>query len=99
MKQVTITERNLWEREVFSYIIDLDEETILEFKNGLKNNSNVKIEENTTYTKEKVEELNAKSRNSYMDRFQFVQFEQKPDYDFKWYDDVVYKAKGFKRLR
>ena len=98
MKQVTITERNEWERETFSYILNLDDKTILEFKNGLKDNSNVKIEEDTNYTKEQVKELNNKSNNSYMYRYQFVEFE-KPNYDFKWYDDVVYKAVGFKRVR
>ena len=56
MKQVTITERNQWERETFSYILELDEQTLLEFKNGLKNQSNVKIDENTTYTKEQVKD-------------------------------------------
>ena len=98
MKQVTITERNEWEGETFSYILNLDDETILEFKKGLKDHSNVKIEENTNYTKELVEYLNNGSNNNYMDRFQFVEFE-KPNYDFKWYDDVVYKAIGFKRVR
>ncbi len=98
MKQVTITERNQWEGETFSYILNLNDETILEFKNGLKDNFNVKIEENTTYTKELVKELNNKSNNGYMDRYQFVEFE-KPNYDFKWYDDVIYKAVGFKRVR
>jgi hypothetical protein len=98
MKQVTITERNQWEGETFSYILNLDDETILEFKNGLKDNSNVKIEEDTNYTKEQIKELNNRSNNSYMDRYQFVEFE-KPKYDFKWYDDVVYKAVGFKRVR
>ena len=33
MKQVTITERNQWEGETFSYILNLDDETILDFKN------------------------------------------------------------------
>lgn len=98
MKQVTITERNQWERETFSYILELDEQTLLEFKNGLKNQSNVKIDENTTYTKEQVKDLNNKSGNTYMSRFQFCEF-KKPDYDFKWYEDVVYKAVGFKRVR
>jgi hypothetical protein len=98
MKQVTITEKNQWERETFSYILNLDDKTILEFKNGLKDNSNVKIEEDTNYTKELVKELNNKSNNGYMDRYQFVEFE-KPNYDFKWYDDVIYKAVGFKRVR
>ena len=98
MKQVTITERNQWEGETFSYILNLDDKTILECKNGLKDNSNVKIEEDTNYTKEQVKELNNKSNNSYMDRYQFVEFE-KPNYGFKWYDDVVYKAVGFKRVR
>ena len=96
MKQVTITERNMWEEETFSYILNLDEETILEFKNGLKNNSNVKIKENTRYTKELIKELNNDSRNEYMDRYQFVEF-KKPNYDFKWYEDVVCKAVGFIR--
>ena len=98
MKQVTITERNQWEGETFSYILNLDDETILEFKNGLKDSPNVKIEEDTNYTKEQVKELNNRSNNSYMSRFQFVEFE-KPNYDFKWYDDVVYKAVGFKWVR
>ena len=98
MKQVTITERNQWEGETFSYILNLDDETILEFKNGLKDQSNVKIEEDTTYTKELVKELNNKSSNGYMCRYQFVEF-KKPDYDFKWYEDVVYKAVGFARVR
>lgn len=98
MKQVTITEINNWERETFSYILYLDDETILEFENGLKNNSNVRIEKNTTFTKDKVEELNKKSLNNYMCRYQFVEF-KKPDYDFKWYEDIVYKAAGFIRIR
>ena len=98
MKQVTITEINNWERETFSYILYLDDETILEFENGLKNNSNVRIEKNTTFTKDKVEELNKKSHNNYMCRYQFVEF-KKPDYDFKWYEDIVYKAVGFIRIR
>lgn len=97
MKQVTITERNKWEGETFSYILNLDEETILELKNGLKDQSNVKIEEGTNYTEEQVKELNDRSNNSYMDRYQFVEFE-KPNYDFEWYNDVVYKAVGFKRV-
>ena len=97
MKHVTITERNEWERETFSYILELDEKTILDFKNGLKDNSNIKIEENTTYTQEQVEKLNNNSNNNYMDRFQFVKF-KKPDYNFKWYDDIVYKAVGFTRV-
>lgn len=97
MKQVTITERNKWERETFSYILNLDDKTILELKNGLKDNSNVKIEEDTNYTNEQVEELNRMSRNSYMDRYQFVEF-KKPNYDFEWYNNVVYKGVGFKRI-
>lgn len=98
MKQVTITERNEWEGETFSYILNLDDETILEFKKGLQDHSNVKIEENTNYTKELVENLNNGSNNNYMDRFQFVVFE-KPNYDFDWYEDIVYKAVGFIRNR
>lgn len=96
MKQITITEKNKWEGETFSYILYLDDETILEFKNGLKNTSNVKIEENTAYTVELVDELNKKSNNSYMDRFQFVKF-IKPTGKFDWYTDVVYKAVGFNK--
>jgi hypothetical protein len=98
MKQVTITEINQWEGETFSYILNLDDETILEFKNGLKDQSNVKIEEDTNFTKEQVKDLNNKSNNGYMCRYQFVEF-KKPDYDFEWYEDIVYKAVGFERLR
>lgn len=98
MKQVTITEQNQWGGETFSYILNLDDETILEFKNGLKENFNVKIEENTSFTKEQVKELNNKSSNGYMNRYQFVKF-KKPEYDFNWYEDVVYKAVGFTRIK
>lgn len=98
MKQITITERNDWEGETFSYILNLNDEEILDFKNGLKNNSNVKIEEDTNFTKDQIKELNNKSSNNYMWRYQFVEF-KKPNYDFNWYEDIVYKAVGFTRIK
>lgn len=98
MKQVTITEDNEWEGETFSYILDLDDESIKEFKKGLEDRDNVKIEIDTTFTKEQVELLNNRSSNEYMDRYQFVTFD-KPDYDFDWYSDVIYKSSGFKKVK
>jgi hypothetical protein len=49
MKQITVTERNQWEGETFSYILNVDDEMLSRIKNGLKNKSNVKIEEDTTF--------------------------------------------------
>ena len=43
--QVTITERNNWEGETFSYIIEVDDKMLSEIKLGLKYVDNVKIEE------------------------------------------------------
>jgi len=96
MKQITITEENEWENETFSYVLTLDDETILEFKKEMEQFENVHIEENTTYTQIQINDLNSQSENDYMDRYQFCEFE-KPNHEFNWYDDVVYKGVGFTR--
>jgi len=99
--QITVTEKNSWEGETFSYILDNITETELKLiKGGLGNVSNVKIDENTSFTKEEVEKLNDKSNNTYMARYQFN--ELKPfvytKTDLNWYDDVFYKGVGLERL-
>jgi hypothetical protein len=99
-KQITVTERNRWENETFSYILNIDDEMLIKLKDGLKNKSNVKIEECTTHTKESIIPLNNASSNTYMDRYQFCEI-CLPAGKFDWYYDVIYKAVGLntKRLK
>lgn len=98
MKQITVTERNRWENETFSYILSVDDEMLSKIKKGLENKSNIKIEEDTTYTLESIKVLNDKSSNTYMDRYQFAEIKL-PTGKFDWYDDVFYKAVGLDRVR
>ena len=98
MKQITVTERNDWEGETFSYILNIDDDILSKIKKGLKKIPNVKIEEDTTYTKESIKKLNKSSSNSYMDRYQFCELKTLPTGKFDWYDDVFYKAVGLKTI-
>jgi hypothetical protein len=98
MKQITVTERNHWENETFSYVLNVDAEMLSKIKKGLGKKSNVKIEEDTTYTLESIKVLNDKSSNTYMDRYQFAEIKL-PTGKFDWYDDVFYKAVGLDRVR
>lgn len=97
MKQITVTERNEWEGETFSYILNVDDEMLSKIKNGLKNKSNLKIEEDTTHTVESIKSLNRQSHNTYMNRYQFNEIKL-PTGKFDWYDDVFYKAVGLDRV-
>jgi hypothetical protein len=97
MKQITVTEKNHWESEVFSYILEVDDEMLNCIKNGLGGVSNVSILEDTTFTQESIISLNNKSSNSYMDRYQFNTLTL-PDGEFDWYEDVFYKGVGLSKL-
>lgn len=99
MIQVTITEKNDWEGETFSYIMEVNAETLSLIKKGLANCSAIKVQENTIFTPDEVDKLNAASRNTYMPRFAFYELEPLPEKEFNWYDDVFYKGKGLKLIK
>lgn len=100
--QITITEDNDWEGETFSYILNVDEDTrkkIIEYFNKNKTEEDEEnpwsIELDTTYTQEKVKEINKHSKNSYMDRINFYML--KEDIDFNG-EDIFYKGNCLKQI-
>ena len=96
-KQITVTERNAQEGETFSYIINVDNDILSKIKKGLKSRPNIKIEEDTNYTKSSIIKLNKESHNRYMERYQFYDIIL-PKGRIDWYSDVFYKAVGLKPI-
>lgn len=97
MRQITVTEKNHWESETFSYILEVNDAILDKIKRGLSSHPNVKIEEDTTFSVESIIPLNDRSNNSYMDRYQFNTLAL-PNGEFDWYEDVFYKGVGLSKL-
>lgn len=96
--QVTITDRNAWEGESFSFVMELDPETAWQIKKDAV--SPLKVELDTTYTQKEIDLINDSSHNGYMDRIGFYEFRE----DFKTFErdiymDLFYKGVGLINLK
>ena len=101
MKQYEIEERNDWEGETFSYIVELTEEQfnkIQKLFEGDEFEEVCSISE-CDYTKEQVDLINDKSSNSYMDRIAFYKLDPETDLENSEYNDFPYKGNGLIRIR
>lgn len=98
--QVTFTDINDYEGESFSFIMEIEDEQMIDvIEQGTidwQEEGSFKIERNTTYTQEQVSLINKHSDNEYMDRIGFYEFK-----DYRnvkdWYMDVFYKGIGLKK--
>jgi hypothetical protein len=102
--QITVTDKNEWEGESFSFILEVTPEVLAQIKEGIKDyiDGELTLQENTEYTQEFVEKKNRMAYglgyNRYMDRYGFYEFDRDLSNVVNWYEDVFYKAVGLKRL-
>jgi len=92
--QITVVEKNHWEGETFNYILHVTEDEYNKIKKYCDNISGkvpatYSVLENTKYTMEEVKELDAKSKNGYMDEYAFYKLPEKVDFCS---DTVFYKS-------
>ena len=99
--QITITEKNAWENETFSYIIEVTEEILTILKDRISEYSNLKLDE-TSYNQNDVKTMNSKSSNSYMNRYDFYILPSQEDLEYYkeaiLNKDVFYKGVGLNRI-
>lgn len=98
-QQYIITERNDWEKETFSYVMNLSPIQYKKFCNTLlllDKNKCLSIKE-SSYTQEDIDKINEKSNNTYMRRIGFYTLDK--DFAFhKWkeFGQFFYKGLGLK---
>ena len=96
MKQITVTDNNSWEGELFSFIFNNPSDEFVKWIDEAERyESHMSVKRDTNYTREKVNDLNQLSHNSYMDRYGFY---KEPDIlsvePSDGYHVLFYKAVG-----
>lgn len=98
-KQITVQERNTWERETFNYVLTVteqEEKTIRE-KCELLGSASLSVKE-TDYADEDIKRMDDASNNTYMAFIASYELEEGALESWNEPGDVFYKGSGLNRL-
>jgi len=97
--QITVTDHNDWEKESFSFILEVSENTSYLIKS--QESFQMKVDLNTNFTELEVNIINKSSNNGYMDRIGFYEILPQKVLQVidSLYENIFYKGNGLVKIK
>jgi hypothetical protein len=99
-KQITVKERNSWERETFNYVIYVTPEEASQIREKCEKygDGSLTVQE-SNYTDEEIKKMNTASSNGYMDFIAPYRLNDKAVENWEEFGDCFYKGVGLTKLK
>jgi len=99
-KQITVEERNDWERETFNYVmyVTLEEESQIREKCEKYGDDSLTVK-GTNYTDEEIKNMDVASSNEYMNFIAPYELNDKAIENWEEFGDCFYKGNGLTKLK